>query len=172
MSKDKANMQHRYVWLFLNPLAGASSGTCEHRYVKFFLNPTAGTSSGAYGNQTVRGMGLSNHWVMAAQPASQLLSRVYGGRQLWWPEQHEWIWPNITGKGQCFSIKHCIGSKGAMNRSFYSSGSHASVGGNRMRGMASMSSMSGWWRIIIILISDSWSTFVWSAKLKFNSFAI
>lgn len=45
--------------------------------------------------------------------------------------------------------QHCIGSQGAMNRSFYNSGSHASVGGNRMRGMASMSSMSGRWRIII-----------------------
>uniref|UniRef100_A0A8C0SNW1 Uncharacterized protein n=1 Tax=Canis lupus familiaris TaxID=9615 RepID=A0A8C0SNW1_CANLF len=50
MSKDKANMQHRYVELF--------------------LNSTAGASSGAYGSQMMGGMGLSNQSSYGG-PASQ-----------------------------------------------------------------------------------------------------
>ncbi|XP_017715641.1 PREDICTED: heterogeneous nuclear ribonucleoprotein H-like isoform X2 [Rhinopithecus bieti] len=41
MSKDKANMQHRYVELF--------------------LNSTAGASGGAYGSQMLGGMGLCKY---------------------------------------------------------------------------------------------------------------
>ena len=58
MSKDKANMQHRYVELFLNSTAGASS---EHRYVELYLNSTAGASGGAYGSQMMGGMGLCKY---------------------------------------------------------------------------------------------------------------
>uniref|UniRef100_A0A2K6NLS6 RRM domain-containing protein n=1 Tax=Rhinopithecus roxellana TaxID=61622 RepID=A0A2K6NLS6_RHIRO len=58
MSKDKANMQHRYVELF--------------------LNATAGASSGAYGSQMMGGMGLSNQSSYGG-PASQQLSGGYGG---------------------------------------------------------------------------------------------
>uniref|UniRef100_K7E072 RRM domain-containing protein n=1 Tax=Monodelphis domestica TaxID=13616 RepID=K7E072_MONDO len=58
MSKDKANMQHRYV--------------------KLFLNSTAGASSGAYGSQMMGGMGLSNQSSYGG-PASQQLSGGYGG---------------------------------------------------------------------------------------------
>ncbi|XP_060005717.1 heterogeneous nuclear ribonucleoprotein H-like isoform X1 [Lagenorhynchus albirostris] len=68
MSKDKANMQHRYVELFLNSTAGASGGAYEHRYVELFLNSTAGASGGAYANQSSYG-----------GPASQQLSGGYGG---------------------------------------------------------------------------------------------
>ncbi|KAM7322396.1 hypothetical protein ACRRTK_017901 [Alexandromys fortis] len=59
MAKDKANMQHRYVELF--------------------LNSTAGTSGGAYGSQMMGGMGLSNQSSYGG-PASQQLSGGYGGR--------------------------------------------------------------------------------------------
>ncbi|CAO2590368.1 Heterogeneous nuclear ribonucleoprotein H2 [Lemmus lemmus] len=55
MAKDKANMQHRYVELF--------------------LNSTAGTSGGA---QMMGGMGLSNQYSYGG-PASQQLSGGYGG---------------------------------------------------------------------------------------------
>ncbi|TEA37451.1 hypothetical protein DBR06_SOUSAS14210037 [Sousa chinensis] len=58
MSKDKANMQHRYVELF--------------------LNSTAGASGGAYGSQMLGGMGLSNRSSYGS-PASQQLSGGYGG---------------------------------------------------------------------------------------------
>ena len=75
MSKDKANMQHRYVELFLNSTAGASG---EHRYVELYLNSTAGASGGAYGSQMMGGMGLSNQSSYGG-PASQQLSGGYGG---------------------------------------------------------------------------------------------
>uniref|UniRef100_A0A8C6RSG6 RRM domain-containing protein n=1 Tax=Nannospalax galili TaxID=1026970 RepID=A0A8C6RSG6_NANGA len=58
MSKDKANTHHRYVELFLNSAAGASSG--------------------AYGSQMMGGMGLSNQSSYGG-PASQLPSGGYGG---------------------------------------------------------------------------------------------
>uniref|UniRef100_A0A286XSE9 RRM domain-containing protein n=1 Tax=Cavia porcellus TaxID=10141 RepID=A0A286XSE9_CAVPO len=57
MSKDKANMQHRYVELF--------------------LNSTAGASGGAYCSQMMGGMGLSNQSSYGG-PASQQLSGGYG----------------------------------------------------------------------------------------------
>ncbi|CAO2590364.1 Heterogeneous nuclear ribonucleoprotein H2 [Lemmus lemmus] len=58
MAKDKANMQHSYVELF--------------------LNSTAGASGGAYGSQMMGGMGLSNQYSYGG-PASQQLSGGYGG---------------------------------------------------------------------------------------------
>ncbi|XP_036306107.1 heterogeneous nuclear ribonucleoprotein H isoform X8 [Pipistrellus kuhlii] len=126
MSKDKANMQHRYVELFLNSTAGASGGAYEHRYVELFLNSTAGASGGAYGSQMMGGMGLSNQSSYGG-PTSQQLSGGYGG-----------------GYGGQSSMSG-YGSQGAVNSSYYSSGSRASVGVNGMGGMSSMSSMSGGW---------------------------
>uniref|UniRef100_A0A2R9C3X8 RRM domain-containing protein n=1 Tax=Pan paniscus TaxID=9597 RepID=A0A2R9C3X8_PANPA len=72
MAKDKANMQHRYVELFLNSTAGTSGGAYDHSYVELFLNSTAGASGGAYGSQMMGGMGYGG-------PASQQLSGGYGG---------------------------------------------------------------------------------------------
>ncbi|XP_055140960.1 heterogeneous nuclear ribonucleoprotein H isoform X5 [Symphalangus syndactylus] len=126
MSKDKANMQHRYVELFLNSTAGASGGAYEHRYVELFLNSTAGASGGAYGSQMMGGMGLSNQSSYGG-PASQQLSGGYGG-----------------GYGGQSSMSG-YGNQGAVNSSYYSSGSRASMGVNGMGGMSSMSSMSGGW---------------------------
>ncbi|XP_054573105.1 heterogeneous nuclear ribonucleoprotein H isoform X7 [Eptesicus fuscus] len=126
MSKDKANMQHRYVELFLNSTAGASGGAYEHRYVELFLNSTAGASGGAYGSQMMGGMGLSNQSSYGG-PTSQQLSGGYGG-----------------GYGGQSSMSG-YGSQGAVNSSYYSSGSRASVGVNGMGGVSSMSSMSGGW---------------------------
>ncbi|XP_023599637.1 heterogeneous nuclear ribonucleoprotein H isoform X5 [Myotis lucifugus] len=126
MSKDKANMQHRYVELFLNSTAGASGGAYEHRYVELFLNSTAGASGGAYGSQMMGGMGLSNQSSYGG-PTSQQLSGGYGG-----------------GYGGQSSMSG-YGSQGAVNSSYYNSGSRASVGVNGMGGMSSMSSMSGGW---------------------------
>ncbi|KAM5221188.1 heterogeneous nuclear ribonucleoprotein H2 isoform 3-T3 [Ctenodactylus gundi] len=78
MAKDKANMQHRYVELFLNSTAGTSGGAYDHSYVELFLNSTAGASGGAYGGQMMGGMGLSNQSSYGG-PASQQLSGGYGG---------------------------------------------------------------------------------------------
>nr|BAG57470.1 unnamed protein product [Homo sapiens] len=78
MAKDKANMQHRYVELFLNSTAGTSGGAYDHSYVELFLNSTAGASGGAYGSQMMGGMGLSNQSSYGG-PASQQLSGGYGG---------------------------------------------------------------------------------------------
>ncbi|XP_053573201.1 heterogeneous nuclear ribonucleoprotein H isoform X1 [Bombina bombina] len=55
MSKDKANMQHRYVELF--------------------LNSTAGGSGGAYGNQMMGGLGAQTAY---GSPGTQALSGSYG----------------------------------------------------------------------------------------------
>ncbi|CAI9169422.1 unnamed protein product [Rangifer tarandus platyrhynchus] len=126
MSKDKANMQHRYVELFLNSTAGASGGAYEHRYVELFLNSTAGASGGAYGSQMMGGMGLSNQSSYGG-PASQQLSGGYGG-----------------GYGGQSSMSG-YGNQGAVSSSYYSSGSRTSVGVNGMGGMSGMSSLSGGW---------------------------
>uniref|UniRef100_A0A8C9ELG2 RRM domain-containing protein n=1 Tax=Pavo cristatus TaxID=9049 RepID=A0A8C9ELG2_PAVCR len=56
MSKDKANMQHRYVELF--------------------LNSTAGGTGGAYGSQMMGAMGSQSSY---GGPANQQLSGGYGG---------------------------------------------------------------------------------------------
>ncbi|XP_077329652.1 heterogeneous nuclear ribonucleoprotein H2-like isoform X1 [Lithobates pipiens] len=55
MSKDKANMQHRYVELF--------------------LNSTAGGAGGAYGGQMMSGLGTQSNY---GSPGSQALSGSYG----------------------------------------------------------------------------------------------
>ncbi|KAL6034240.1 hypothetical protein STEG23_023051, partial [Scotinomys teguina] len=60
MAKDKVNVQHRYVELFLNSTSGASGGAYSHGYGELFLNPTAGARGGTYGSQMMGGMGLSN----------------------------------------------------------------------------------------------------------------
>ncbi|KAK2096404.1 Heteroproteinous nuclear ribonucleoprotein H2 [Saguinus oedipus] len=78
MAKDKANMQHGYVELFLNSTAGTSGGAYDHSYVELFLNSTAGASGGTYGSQMMGGMGLSNQSSFRG-PASQQLSGGYGG---------------------------------------------------------------------------------------------
>uniref|UniRef100_A0A4X2LY25 RRM domain-containing protein n=1 Tax=Vombatus ursinus TaxID=29139 RepID=A0A4X2LY25_VOMUR len=58
MSKDKANMQHRYIELFLNSIAEADSG--------------------AYDLQMMEGMGFSNQCSYGS-PSSQNLNEAYGG---------------------------------------------------------------------------------------------
>ncbi|ELK37602.1 Heterogeneous nuclear ribonucleoprotein H [Myotis davidii] len=66
MSKDKANMQHRYVEL---------------------LNSTAGASGGAYGSQMLGGVGLSNQSSTVAQPASSsvgVMEVAMAARAAWW----------------------------------------------------------------------------------------
>ncbi|XP_037673703.1 heterogeneous nuclear ribonucleoprotein H isoform X7 [Choloepus didactylus] len=136
MSKDKANMQHRYVELFLNSTAGASGGAygsqilggMEHRYVELFLNSTAGASGGAYGSQMMGGMGLSNQSSYGG-PASQQLSGGYGG-----------------GYGGQSSMSG-YGGQGAGGSSCYSSGSRVAVGVNGMGGVSGMSSVSGGWGV-------------------------
>ncbi|KAL6083065.1 hypothetical protein STEG23_022358 [Scotinomys teguina] len=70
MAKDKVNMKHRYVELFLNSTAGASGGAYNHGFVELFLNPTAGARGGTYGSQMIGGMGLSSQSSYEG-PASQ-----------------------------------------------------------------------------------------------------
>ena len=47
MSKDKANMQHRYVELFLNSTAGASGGAYANQ--SSYSGPASQQLSGGYG---------------------------------------------------------------------------------------------------------------------------
>ncbi|XP_030797422.1 heterogeneous nuclear ribonucleoprotein H-like [Rhinopithecus roxellana] len=88
-------------------------------------------------------MGLPNQSSYGG-PASQQLSGDYGGGcggQSSMSGYDQVLQENSSD----FSIKHCIGNQGAMNSSYYSSGSRASMDVNGMGGMSSMSSMSGGW---------------------------
>uniref|UniRef100_A0A2I3RE77 Zinc finger CHHC-type domain-containing protein n=1 Tax=Pan troglodytes TaxID=9598 RepID=A0A2I3RE77_PANTR len=73
MAKDKANMQHRYMEIFLNAV-GTSRGVYEHTYVELFLN----LHGGAYGRQMMGEMGLPNQSSYAAE--SEQLSGGYRGQ--------------------------------------------------------------------------------------------
>uniref|UniRef100_A0A8C6Z747 Heteroous nuclear ribonucleoprotein H1 n=1 Tax=Nothoprocta perdicaria TaxID=30464 RepID=A0A8C6Z747_NOTPE len=121
MSKDKANMQHRYVELF--------------------LNSTAGGSGGAYGSQMMGAMvkeseGVVQDWNTSTLPGSQ---SSYGG-----PANQQLSGGYGGGYGGQSSMSG-YGSQGAMNSSYYSSGNRASMGVNGMGGMSNMSNMSGGW---------------------------
>ena len=70
MSKDRANMQHRYI--------------------EFFLNSTTGASNGAYNSQVMQCMAVSAAQVTYSGLESQSVSGCYGAR-LQWSEQHGWI---------------------------------------------------------------------------------
>ncbi|XP_018106521.1 heterogeneous nuclear ribonucleoprotein H1 L homeolog isoform X2 [Xenopus laevis] len=121
MSKDKANMQHRYVELF--------------------LNSTAGGSSSAYSSQMMGGLGGDANVVWddfmdksaaGAQtnygsPGTQALSGSYG-----------------AGYGSQASLSG-YGNTSGMSSSYYSSGTRGSLGVNGMAGMSSSMSMSGAW---------------------------
>ncbi|XP_019361719.1 PREDICTED: heterogeneous nuclear ribonucleoprotein H isoform X1 [Gavialis gangeticus] len=121
MSKDKANMQHRYVELFLNSTAGGSGGAYGSQMMGAMVKESEGVvqdwnTSTLPGNQSSYG-----------GPANQQLSGGYGG-----------------GYGGQSSMSG-YGSQGAMNSSYYSSGNRASMGVNGMGGMSNMSNMSGGW---------------------------
>ncbi|XP_025919115.1 heterogeneous nuclear ribonucleoprotein H isoform X6 [Apteryx rowi] len=123
MSKDKANMQHRYVELF--------------------LNSTAGGSGGAYGSQMMGAMvkeseGVVQDWNTSTLPGSQ---SSYGG-----PANQQLSGGYGGGYGGQSSMSgYDPGNQGAMNSSYYSSGNRASMGVNGMGGMSNMSNMSGGW---------------------------
>ena len=58
MSKDRANMQHRYIELF--------------------LNSTTGASNGVYSSQVMQGMGVSASQATYSGLESQSVSGCYG----------------------------------------------------------------------------------------------
>ncbi|KAM6056252.1 heterogeneous nuclear ribonucleoprotein H isoform 12-T16 [Chlamydotis macqueenii] len=130
MSKDKANMQHRYVELFLNSTAGGSGGAYGSQMMgamAFSLNHTVKESEGVvqdWNTSTLAGSQSSY-----GGPANQQLSGGYGGGY----------------GGQSSMSGYDPGSQGAMNSSYYSSGNRASMGVNGMGGMSNMSNMSGGW---------------------------
>lgn len=71
--KDKANMRHRHLELFLNSTTGTNGGASDHGYVELILNSTAGANGGAYGSQMMGGMGSSkesNYGGLASQQLS------------------------------------------------------------------------------------------------------
>ncbi|KAM9129736.1 heterogeneous nuclear ribonucleoprotein H isoform 7-T8 [Pangshura tecta] len=119
MSKDKANMQHRYVELF--------------------LNSTAGGSGGAYGSQMMGAMvkeseGVVQDWNTSTLPGNQ---STYGANQ-----------QLSGGYGAGYGTQSSMsgyGNQSAMNSSYYSSGNRASMGVNGMGGMSNMSNMSAGW---------------------------
>ncbi|KAM4652983.1 heterogeneous nuclear ribonucleoprotein H isoform 10-T10 [Amazona ochrocephala] len=151
MSKDKANMQHRYVELFLNSTAGGSGGAYGSQMMGAMVKESegvvqdwntstlAGMSSGDGGCicGTICGTtcdlllksGLGGSQSSYGGPANQQLSGGYGGGY----------------GGQSSMSGYDPGSQGAMNSSYYSSGNRASMGVNGMGGMSNMSNMSGGW---------------------------
>ncbi|XP_048348109.1 heterogeneous nuclear ribonucleoprotein H isoform X12 [Sphaerodactylus townsendi] len=127
MSKDKANMQHRYVELFLNSTAGGSGGAYGSQMMGAMVKETEGVvqdwnTNTLAGTQTILGSQSSY-----GGPANQQLSGGYGG-----------------GYGGQSSMSG-YGNQSAMNSSYYSSGNRASMGVNGMAGMSNMSNMSGGW---------------------------
>ncbi|XP_028574072.1 heterogeneous nuclear ribonucleoprotein H isoform X6 [Podarcis muralis] len=121
MSKDKANMQHRYVELFLNSTAGGSGGAYGSQMMGAMVKETEGVVQD-WNTNTLAGSQSSY-----GGPANQQLSGGYGG-----------------GYGGQSSMSG-YGNQSAMNSSYYSSGNRASMGVNGMAGMSNMSNMSGGW---------------------------
>ncbi|XP_032996139.1 heterogeneous nuclear ribonucleoprotein H isoform X2 [Lacerta agilis] len=121
MSKDKANMQHRYVELFLNSTAGGSGGAYGSQMMGAMVKETEGVVQD-WNTNTLAGSQSSY-----GGPANQPLSGGYGG-----------------GYGGQSSMSG-YGNQSAMNSSYYSSGNRASMGVNGMAGMSNMSNMSGGW---------------------------
>ncbi|XP_053149756.1 heterogeneous nuclear ribonucleoprotein H isoform X3 [Hemicordylus capensis] len=121
MSKDKANMQHRYVELFLNSTAGGTGGAYGSQMMGAMVKETEGVVQD-WNTNTLAGSQSSY-----GGPANQQLSGGYGG-----------------GYGGQSSMSG-YGNQSAMNSSYYSSGNRASMGVNGMAGMSNMSNMSGGW---------------------------
>ncbi|XP_042304168.1 heterogeneous nuclear ribonucleoprotein H isoform X7 [Sceloporus undulatus] len=121
MSKDKANMQHRYVELFLNSTAGGSGGAYGSQMMGAMVKETEGVVQD-WNTNTLAGSQSSY-----GGPTNQQLSGGYGG-----------------GYGGQSSMSG-YGNQSAMNSSYYSSGNRASMGVNGMAGMSNMSNMSGGW---------------------------
>ncbi|XP_066474162.1 heterogeneous nuclear ribonucleoprotein H isoform X2 [Tiliqua scincoides] len=121
MSKDKANMQHRYVELFLNSTAGGSGGAYGSQMMGAMVKESEGVVQDWNTNT------LAGSQSTYGGPANQQLSGGYGG-----------------GYGGQSSMSG-YGNQSAMNSSYYSSGNRASMGVNGMAGMSNMSNMSGGW---------------------------
>ncbi|KAH0629824.1 hypothetical protein JD844_012230 [Phrynosoma platyrhinos] len=119
MSKDKANMQHRYVELFLNSTAGGSGGA--------YGSQMMGAMVGGCQSLNLHILNLKGSQSSYGGPTNQQLSGGYGG-----------------GYGGQSSMSG-YGNQSAMNSSYYSSGNRASMGVNGMAGMSNMSNMSGGW---------------------------
>ncbi|KAM9033991.1 heterogeneous nuclear ribonucleoprotein H [Sarcophilus harrisii] len=118
MSKDKANMQHRYIELFLNSVAAADSGV--------------------YDPQMMGGMGLSN-LPGYGSPSGQELNEASGGAydgQISMSKSDQVLQENSN-----FSTTYCIENQGEMNNSYNNWGSSVSVGMDRMEEITGMSSM-------------------------------
>ncbi|XP_043849683.1 heterogeneous nuclear ribonucleoprotein H-like [Dromiciops gliroides] len=116
MAKDKANMQHRYIELFLKSIAEADSG--------------------AYDPQVMGGMGFSNQFSYGSTP-SQVLNEAYGRAFDDQNEGDQVLQENLSN----FSTIPCMENQGEMNSSFNNWESFAPVGMNRMEGISGMPSM-------------------------------
>ncbi|XP_030139931.1 heterogeneous nuclear ribonucleoprotein H isoform X1 [Taeniopygia guttata] len=151
MSKDKANMQHRYVELFLNSTAGGTGGAYGSQMMGAMVKESEGVVQDwntstlpaqvlnaccSYASKTDTlltpswaGFGDEGSQSSYGAPGNQQLSGGYGGGY----------------GGQSSMSGYDPGSQGAMNSSYYSSGNRASMGVNGMGGMSNMSNMSGGW---------------------------
>ncbi|XP_036601858.1 heterogeneous nuclear ribonucleoprotein H-like [Trichosurus vulpecula] len=119
MSKDKANMQHRYIELFLNSIAEADSGV--------------------YDSQMIGGMGLSNQSSYDSS-SIQKLNEAYGGTyngQTSMNKCDQILQENFSN----FSTIHCIDNQAEVNSSYNSSESFASMRMNRMEEISGLSRM-------------------------------
>ncbi|XP_072466328.1 heterogeneous nuclear ribonucleoprotein H2-like [Notamacropus eugenii] len=115
MSKDKTNMQHRYIELFLYSIAEADSR--------------------AYDPQMMGGMGLSNQSSYGS-PSSQELNEAYGGA---YSSQMSNCDQVLQENFSNFSTANYIESQGEVNTSDNNLGSFASMGMSRMEEIPGMS---------------------------------
>ncbi|XP_070595220.1 heterogeneous nuclear ribonucleoprotein H isoform X5 [Erythrolamprus reginae] len=143
MSKDKANMQHRYVELFLNSTAGGSGGAYGSQMMGAMVKETEGVVQD-WNTNTLAGSQSSY-----GGPANQPLSGGYGGGYGGQSSMSGYVWQMPSDQDlDPIHMKLVLASHGnqsAMNSSYYSSGNRASMGVNGMAGMSNMSNMSGGW---------------------------
>ncbi|XP_044524014.1 heterogeneous nuclear ribonucleoprotein H-like [Gracilinanus agilis] len=119
MSKDKANMQHRYIELF--------------------LNSTTEADSSAYDPQMRGGMSLLNQSTYG-NPSSQELNEGYGAvseGHISMNKYDQVLQENFSN----FSTTHCTENQGEVNNSYNNWGSFAYMGENRMGEIAGISNM-------------------------------
>ncbi|XP_026552350.1 heterogeneous nuclear ribonucleoprotein H isoform X4 [Pseudonaja textilis] len=143
MSKDKANMQHRYVELFLNSTAGGSGGAYGSQMMGAMVKETEGVVQD-WNTNTLAGSQSSY-----GGPANQQLSGGYGGGYGGQSSMSGYVWQMPSDQdldpNHMKLVLASHGNQSAMNSSYYSSGNRASMGVNGMAGMSNMSNMSGGW---------------------------
>ncbi|XP_017715640.1 PREDICTED: heterogeneous nuclear ribonucleoprotein H-like isoform X1 [Rhinopithecus bieti] len=127
MSKDKANMQHRYVELF--------------------LNSTAGASGGAYGSQMLGGMGLCKYHfsVFFFKLTLYAFSLISEHRYV------ELFLNSTAGASGGAYGSQMMGGMGLSNQSSYGGPASQQLSGGYGGGYGGQSSMSGYGKPVFLI---------------------